>query len=752
MSCAPVKTKRLYLLPHVFKFRIAAAFSFWLTTAAIQAQDASHLLTNAESVISLSPDRAAGSLRVAVTGVVTAADPTLKGRFFIQDSTAGVFVDNANGTRREPGDVLAITGITHPGAYAPIITAPQIRKIGTAPLPPARPVSIERLISGVEDSQRIEISGMVRDAHVDGSRLTMDLVSGGYRFRAYVPASAATDIQKLIAAHVRVRGTASESHNRSLRHFIAPEIYVPSASDFIIETPEELDPFQQPLIPLNSVAQYRRDTPVNQRVHVRGVLTLQRLGEGLFLEDGTGGLRVQSRELAAFEPGEIIEAVGFAEIENHQPVLEDAVFQKTGRPSVIIHPTPTTLGEILSGMHHADFVSITGKVMDRTVRPVRSQPAAARSRFALVLQNSNTLFTAELDEQPAHARLAAIPFGSTVEVSGICLAEINADGGVDAFRILISGPDSVRILQKPSWLTPQRLLIGFTIAILILILTAAWLVMVAKRNLTLKTLVSEKEEAQIELQRAHDELEYRVRERTAQLKFQITARKEAQLQFKAVLSERTRLAQELHDTLEQTLTGIALQMDAASKVLPKESREADRFLELARNMVTQGQVEVRRSVWDLRSRALEQFDLPSALRTSANELTEGTAVHVAVEAKGMVRPLPEIVEDNLLRIAQESLTNVIKHSGATTATVSLDYGTEAIQMQINDNGRGFTVNGCKGPSEGHFGLLGIRERATRLRGTVSLTSELGSGTQINVQIPLEAAAALPETNGHEEMI
>jgi signal transduction histidine kinase len=273
--------------------------------------------------------------------------------------------------------------------------------------------------------------------------------------------------------------------------------------------------------------------------------------------------------------------------------------------------------------------------------------------------------------------------------------------------------------------------------------------MVSKRNLTLKTLVREKEEAQVELQSAHDQLEYRVRERTAQLKFQITARKEAQLQFKAVLSERTRLAQELHDTLEQTLTGIALQMDAASKVLPKESSDADRFLELARNMVTQGQVEVRRSVWDLRSRALEQFDLPSALRTSANELTEGTAVHVAVEAKGMVRPLPEIVEDNLLRIAQESLTNTIKHSGATTATVSLDYGTETVQLQVNDNGKGFVVNGCPGPSEGHFGLLGIHERATRLRGTVALTSEPGTGTRVHVQIPIqtEREADLAEADG-----
>jgi signal transduction histidine kinase len=275
--------------------------------------------------------------------------------------------------------------------------------------------------------------------------------------------------------------------------------------------------------------------------------------------------------------------------------------------------------------------------------------------------------------------------------------------------------------------------------------------MVSKKNFTLKVLVREKEQAQVELQRAHDELEYRVRERTAQLKFQITAREEAELQFKAVLAERTRLAQELHDTLEQTLTGIALQMDTAAKVLKKESASADRHLELARNLVTQGQVEVRRSVWDLRSRALQQFDLPSAVKTCAKELTDGTGVQVEVAAIGRVRPVPELIEDNLLRIAQESLTNIIKHSGATMAKVSLDYGPQAIHLQVDDNGKGFDTKECAGPRDGHFGLLGIHERVARLRGEVSLVSTSGKGTTVRVQIPIEPEREIhfPETTDVE---
>lgn len=714
-----------------------------LTEATAFAQLPPKPLTNAADVISLPPERAALGLPASVKGVVTAADPVLKGRFFIQDATGGVFVDNFNGRRPEPGEVLQVDGKTHPGAYAPIITAPKLRQLGMAPLPAAQHVNIERLVSGAEDSQRIEISGLVRDARIDSGRLAVDLVSGGYRFRAYVPMTNDMDPQQFTAAEVVVRGTAAESHNRSLRQFISPEIYVPIAGDFVVEKPEQRDPFQEPLIPLKSIAQYHPDNPMNQRVHVRGVVTLQRLGEGLFLHDNTGGLRVQSRQLAAFQQGDVIEAVGFLGFEGYLPVLEDADFRKTAQPSVAIRATPSSIGRILSGLHHADFVSLNGKLIDRTIRALPlNQSEAERTRVTLLLQNSNTLFTAESDEQTRHGNLNAIPIGSVVSVAGVCVTEINSDGGVGSVRILLGSPDAVRVLKKPSWLTPERLLVGLATTVFILVLVACWSVMVSKKNSALKVLVREKEEAQVELQQAHDELEDRVRERSAQLQFQITARREAQLQFKAVLTERTRLAQELHDTLEQTLTGIALQMDAASKAVGNESADADHFLELARNMVTQGQVEVRRSVWDLRSRALEQFDLPSALETSAKELTNATGIAATVEARGLVRPLPEIVEDNILRIAQESLTNAVKHSGAKTITVLLDYRPDSIQLKVADNGRGFSADNCLGPAEGHFGLLGIRERVTRLRGKFSLTNPGGAGTLVQVDVPIESK---PET-------
>jgi signal transduction histidine kinase len=263
--------------------------------------------------------------------------------------------------------------------------------------------------------------------------------------------------------------------------------------------------------------------------------------------------------------------------------------------------------------------------------------------------------------------------------------------------------------------------------------------MISRKNSELNTQIREKEQAQAELQDAHDQLEVRVKERTEQLKVQIAARKESELQFKGVLAERTRLAQELHDTLEQTLASIALQMDTCAKLFRKDIEAANYHFELGRNILAQSQVDVRRSVWDLRSRALEQFNLRGALTTSSKQIAEGTGISLQVNTQGVVRPLPEIIEENLLRIAQEALTNTIKHSGAAHAEIKLDYAPRSISLRISDDGTGIMAGARAGPRDGHFGLLGISERVQRLGGTLTISSEPGSGTVICVEIPTEPA-------------
>lgn len=707
------------------------------------AQTNSILLTNACDILALPAERAYGN-PVQIRGIVTAAQPDAdwSGRFFIQDSTAGIFVEHIGTNQPRPGDLLEVSGLSHPGGYAPIITQPRWRKLGTAPLPAAKPTPIEQLMAGIEDSQRVEISGIVRSFRPRGMVTIFEIASGGYRLDVNTPPPPSIEPQSLIGAQVRIRGTAATFFSGKLRHLITVTLHVPRAEDFIIEKIAAGDPFAERVIPLDSLAQYRSEHELSQRVHVKGIVTHQRRGEDLFLQDATGGMQVKSRLLLPVETGDMVEAVGFPNFEEFLPVLQDAVYRKVGETNQPPTTKAVTIPELNGGFRHADLVILQGKVLDSTERWINSSGGGpSRQRRILTLQNTNFLFSVESPISKSDTENVAVPVGSLVEVSGICLTKITEDGRLQSLQILLPAAQNIRILAEPSWWTPRRLLLGLAGLFTVLIVAVNWIVMISRKNAALKISIREKEQAQIGLQHANDRLEERVKERSEQLKLQITARQDAELQFQAVLTERTRLAQELHDTLEQTLTGIALQMDTAARFAPTDLRRADHHLELARNLVTQSQAEVRCSVWDLRSKSPEQLDLAGLLLKISGQLTEDTRIKVQVKALGRVRPLSELIEENLLRVAQEALTNIIKHSQATEAIITLDYGAQNVILTITDNGIGFVVNQQAGPQEGHFGLLGITERTSRLRGKISLTSEPGTGTTIQAMIPVNPPAS-----------
>lgn len=722
-----------------------------LSDRTFSAQDSNEVLTNASAILALSSQRAGDSISISVTGVVTAAEPGWDGRFFIQDATGGVFVNNVGGLSPAPGDLVAVSGVTMPGGYAPCIDKPHWKKLGTSQLPRPKIPTIEQFMEGTADSQRIEMSGIVRSAFTNINRLGVELVAGAYRFRAYSPIPANIDPNALVGARVRVRGTAGVSFNAPLRHFLTIVIYAPFASDFIVEEPPATNPFEEPLTPLNGIAQYRYDGSTSGRIHVKGIVTYQRPGQDLFLRDNTGGLQIKSPQTTRFSVGDTIEAVGFPGVENYLPVMEDAVLRRTSEPRTVVSPFHAQVGDLQMGLTNASYITLTAKLLDYLGRGVNaSSYAFGNVNTVLVLQTTNLVFTAEKEGAEEDSSLMSIPVGSTVEVSGICLLQSAEDGKITSVRLLLPSLESVRILAKPNWLY-THLFITLVLSLVIILIGSTWLVMISRKNTALRQLIHERELDRQELQKAHDTLEWRVKERTKQLKFEITARKEADLQAKAILSERTRLAKELHDTIEQTMTGVTLQLNAVTKLLQKNPENAGRHLGLARNMVRASRVDLRRSIWNLRSRELEKFDLPTALLISGNQIADGANIRIEAETRGTVQALPERLEENILRIGQEAITNTVKHSGATRLTLELEFRQQDVVLTITDNGNGFTPDNCLGPNEGHFGLLGMSERAKRLGGRISITSASGAGTTVRVEIPIKEPPLMNDTRESESV-
>ena len=155
---------------------------------------------------------------------------------------------------------MDVSGVSFPGGYAPCVNKPHWKKLGTAPLPIAKPVPIDRLMSGAEDSQRIEISGIVRVASTNGDRLRIELVSRGFRLHAFSPIPPNIDPMSLMDAKVLLKGTVGTTYNAPLRHFMMITLYVPRLEDFSILQPAPTNLFNEPLIPLNDIAQYRKDS------------------------------------------------------------------------------------------------------------------------------------------------------------------------------------------------------------------------------------------------------------------------------------------------------------------------------------------------------------------------------------------------------------------------------------------------------------------------------------------------------------
>jgi signal transduction histidine kinase len=332
-----------------------------------------------------------------------------------------------------------------------------------------------------------------------------------------------------------------------------------------------------------------------------------------------------------------------------------------------------------------------------------------------------------------------------VSLTGLCLAEANREGRVDSFRLHLNGPQGVRILRDAPWMNPRRTRIALSSTLGAMVFSGMWIISSTRKNRRLRAEIREREKLTAELEQAKQQLALRVDERTEELNLEISARKESEVRFKAVIGERTRLAQELHDGLQQGLTGVALQLDAASRLHDRAPGQSHHHLELARTLMRQTQDELRSSVWNLRSRSREDFSLFVALRQSARRLTEDTGIVVDVEQHGQPATLTELQEENLLRIGQEAMTNAIKHAHPRRIELRLDWHDHEVSLRIRDDGSGFATDEVVGPAQGHFGLSGMAERAQRIGGTLDIHSQPGQGTTIEAKLCVTAGPAATTT-------
>lgn len=304
---------------------------------------------------------------------------------------------------------------------------------------------------------------------------------------------------------------------------------------------------------------------------------------------------------------------------------------------------------------------------------------------------------------------ADIEPGSVVEATGVCILDIENWRPNAAFPqirgfFVVCGADGLHVVARPPWWTSGRLL-----SVIALLLAAVAAVLVWNRSL--KALAERRGRALLR----------------AQLK---------QLKSTLKISERTRLAAELHDALAQNLTGVSMEISAAQRLLPENAPAAAmQHLEFASNAITSSRDELRNCLWDLRGDALDEPDMEKAVEFSIRPHVGDTSV--AIRFRVPRARLSDALAHATLRIVRELTINAIRHGGAKTIRIAGCIDGDLLKFSVSDDGRGFDPESAPSIDQGHFGLQGIRERVDTFDGTLSIESSPGRGARARVSLALD---------------
>lgn len=657
---------------------------------------------------------------VKVRGVVTYTGWKDSTSLTIEDEHAGVYVTLPPrlraGLSLSPGSLVEITGTTGPGGYAPVIEASAIELLGTAPLPTARPVTVPELLTGRFDSRRIEVTGVVQHAKTrDIEREFAIEVAGEFgRIKAFAVRSDGVMPTDLIDAEVLIRGVCFLFFNERSQVYGA-RIELNSAREIEITRAPPADPFAAPLVELDELQAYSPEGPSFHRQRVRGTVTLSSPDGYLFLQQDTHAVRVNLAEAAGFQPGDQVEATGFPQARTRFVEWQQALTRKLGEQPVP-QAVPTTPGQVLSPLWPGDdrmkgdfdgrLISLTG-----TLQQIEMLDNGDRQLF---IDCDGHVITA-LRNQATSERPPDTPrTGSRIKLTGVCVVDYNegwpalTEAEPVNMRLLLRGPEDITVIQPASWWTPARLRIALAVFALLVLAALPWI-----RSLRRK-----------------------IEQRTAELASETRARRDDEVEFQATLRERERVAADMHDTVEQALTGVSYQLALADRLHDSEPGRGREHLKLASQLLAQSREDVRRSVWNLRAQALDGRPLTEVLRDVAAGFAARHSVNTTVSVTGPEREIPEHPAGHLLLLAQEAMTNAAKHAAPEDIDLTLAFGPDHLDLRIRDDGSGFDPPQAPGLAEGHLGLQGMRERMKRLGGSLQIDSQPGHGTEIRATVPL----------------
>ena len=418
-----------------------------------------------------------------------------------------------------------------------------------------------------------------------------------------------------------------------------------------------------------------------------------------FLQTGIGRVIMVLPSIgeAMPQPGETVDIAGFVNYAPYWLTLSEAIVKITGKSSHLLEkPQHQSIADLFTDslgrrnfrvMQTGHRLVLRGKVMNATTDEVEMS------------DGTNSVFVmldAVRDQLPKMPEA-----GSMIEATGLCWSEFHAQTGSEIFPSFLRftlyphNASDIRIIASPPWWTPFRLGMLILGLVALLAVSTAWNVMLNKKA----------------ERRGRELYEERASHAIAEKK----------------VEERTRLAVELHDSISQTLTGIAMQLEVGNN-------------QTAKTMLTSCRSDLRRCLWDLRSRTCEEKDMTEAIERTLEPNSVGAKITVRFNV--LRERLTESTTHAILHVIRELAVNAMSHGKATEIKIAGECHGDAISFSVRDNGCGFDPAAAPGPKDGHFGLLGIRERLREFGGELTIESRPGQGTKATVSLALNTHEGL----------
>ena len=638
----------------------------------------------------------------------------------LKDETGSAFVTETSDSKLpglKRGDIVRASGtMTETGLVSGYPHA-QLRNVAVLghrdPQAPT-PLGVNEVTDGSHDWEWARIGGIVRDVlpSETDSRWTF-LILSAEGSTVYVaapadkPSNAAGDgrtiYDRFIGAKVMVDGFANP-RDKSMRLYQGYTFHCSGLDSIHHAEAKPPDPFESPEVGTIRHASPGRIATLG-RVKASGqVVTLWGRRNALVAtKEGEMIHAILDRGKRPFR-GEFVEVAGIPYTDLFHITLSHALWRSIASGSISRRRVqrikssheiadPSAMLPVKAGIHGRD-VCITAKVY--------SLPG--REDHMMLVENDSHIFAVDASQVPSALR--DVQPGCVVSITGTCILKTEAWSPGKAFpqikdfMIIINDADGVQVLERPPWWTPGRLtaVIGALLAALIGVFF--W---------------------------------NRALDRVAERRGRELSREQVKRERSALKAEeRTRLAVELHDSLSQTLTGIAMEVEAAKDAGGTVPPDMLAHMDIAAKALKSCRDELRNCLWDLRSQALEETDMTKAILRTLKPHAGASKIDVRFNVKRST--IPDNMAHTLLRVIRELVINAIRHGKATHIKVAGCRDDGNILCSVQDNGSGFDPLSAPGVTQGHFGLQGVRERISEIKGTVAIDSHPGAGAKVTITI------------------